>query len=154
MEVGWWLFRKAVGLEWEAQSEISDLFSKSELEAILAKGAEADKAAHAIEGVVAWVASNKARMQWHANAPENAMAIIGRMREEKGERAVYLVPDALHDYLKGRGLNVKATVATFLDRGEHGRPQWHWPRGDLKSPFGRAAHPAKRHGLCLQRGAL
>jgi hypothetical protein len=118
MEVGWWLFRKAVGLEWEAQSEISDLFSKSELEGILAKGAEADKAAHAIEGVVAWVASNKARMQWHANAPENAMAIIGRMREEKGERAVYLVPDALHDYLKGRGLNVKATVATFLDRGE------------------------------------
>ena len=118
MEVGWWLFRKAVGLEWEAQSEISDLFSKSELEAILAKGAEADKAAHAIEGVVAWVASNRARMQWHANAPENSMPIIGRMREEKGERAVYLVPDALHDYLKGRGLNVKATVATFLDRGE------------------------------------
>lgn len=118
MEVAWWLFRKAVGLEWKAQSEISELFSKAELEAILAKGAEADKAAHAIEGVVAWVASNRARMQWHANAPENSMSIIGRMREELGQRAVYLVPDALHDYLKSRGLNVKATVATFLDRGE------------------------------------
>jgi hypothetical protein len=46
------------------------------------------------------------------------MAIIGRMRDELGQRVVYLVPDALHDYLKGRGLNVKATVATFLDRAE------------------------------------
>ena len=126
MEVAWAAFRQAVGLPWKSQSAISDLFSVAEMQEILARGTEADKAALAIEGVVAWVASNRARMQWHANAPDNSLPIIGRMREERGAKVVYLLPDALHDYLKGRGLNVKAVISTFLDRG-------HLVRGDGRS---------------------
>jgi len=126
MEVAWAAFRKAVGLPWKAQSEGSELFSVTEMQEILARGTEADKAAAAIEGVVAWVASNRARMQWHANAPDNSLPIIGRMKDERGTKVVYLLPDALHDYLKGRGLNVKAVVSTFLDRG-------HLVRGDGRS---------------------
>ena len=126
MEVAWAAFRKAVGLPWKAQSEGSELFSVAEMQEILARGTEADKAAAAIEGVVAWVASNRARMQWHANAPDNSLPIIGRMKDERGTKAVFLLPDALHDYLKGRGLNVKAVISTFLDRG-------HLVKGDGRS---------------------
>lgn len=117
MEVAWWAFTEATGLKWKGQGGLLSFMTDAEVAEVLARGAEADKAASAMDGVVGWVAANRSRMQWHGNAPDHSMPILGRVRDEKGELAVYLLPDALHDYLKSRSLNTKATIATFLDRG-------------------------------------